>query len=85
MSVTGENRQIYIAKYANYMLNLRTREQTRAFVEGLRSVLPEKSLDLFFPDEIQKLISGGHNEISIEDLMHHSHFNGYNVDEKALH
>ena len=47
-------------------------------------MLPEKSLDLFFPDEIQKLISGGHNEISIDDLMHHSHFNGYNVDEKAL-
>jgi ubiquitin-protein ligase E3 C len=82
--VTSENRQIYIAKYANYILNQRTKEQTVAFVSGLKSVLPDASLDLFFPDEIQKLISGGVNDISIQDLMANTRFNGYNVDERAL-
>ena len=85
VAVTGENRQIYIAKYANYILNQRTREQTAAFVGGLKSVLPDCSLDLFSPDEIQKLISGGVNEISIEDLMVNTKFNGYKVDERCLH
>jgi hypothetical protein len=33
--VTNENRHLYIAKYADYMLNKRTREQTRAFVSGI--------------------------------------------------
>ena len=50
--VTNDNRQIYIAKYANYILNQRTKEQTIAFVSGLKSVLPDASLELFFPDEI---------------------------------
>jgi len=82
--VTNDNRQIYIAKYANYILNQRTREQTNAFVTGLRSVLPDASLDLFFPDEIQKLISGGLNEISVEDLMQNTRFHNYKVDERCL-
>lgn len=50
--VTNENRHLYIAKYANYILNQRTSQQTKAFVDGIKSVLPEKSLELFFPDEI---------------------------------
>jgi len=41
-------------------------------------------LDLFSPDEIQKLISGGLNEISIEDLMANTKFNGFKVDERCL-
>lgn len=55
-----------------------------AFVNGLKSVLPDASLELFFPDEIQKLISGGVNDISIQDLMLNTRFHGYNVDERAL-
>lgn len=74
MPVTSENRQVYIAKYANYILNQRTKEQTVAFVSGLKSVLPDDSFDLFFPDEIQKLISGGVNDISVQDLMANTKF-----------
>jgi len=47
-------------------------------------VLPDASLDLFFPDEIQKLISGGLNEISVEDLMQNTRFHNYKVDERCL-
>jgi len=34
------------------MLNMRTAEQTKAFVKGLRSVIPQEYLSYFFPDEI---------------------------------
>ena len=63
--VTAENRLIYIVKYANYMLNTRTLQQTRAFIGGLRKVIPAEALSYFYPHEIQLLITGGLNEIDI--------------------
>ena len=50
--VTNDNRLQYIMYYANYMLNLRTQEQTRHFVKGLESVIPKDVLGMFFPNEI---------------------------------
>jgi len=35
ISVTNGNRPIYIMHLVNYLLNLRTYEQTKAFVRGL--------------------------------------------------
>jgi ubiquitin-protein ligase E3 C len=39
--VTNENKLHYIALYCNYMLNVRTQAQTRAFTQGLKTVIPE--------------------------------------------
>lgn len=36
---------------------------------------------MFFPDEIQLLISGGRNEIDIDDLRANTTYNGYLKDE----
>jgi hypothetical protein len=66
--VTAENRLIYIVKRANYVLNIRTKEQTNAFIRGLLKVIPKDSLSYFYPHEIQLLLTGGMNEIDINDL-----------------
>jgi len=65
VDVTGDNRLIYIANFADYMLNKRTAAQTQAFIKGLRKVIPAELLTYFYPHEIQLLITGGLNEIDI--------------------
>lgn len=70
--VTNENRMLYIMKYSNYMLNVRTQKQISAFVKGLRVVIPLEYTSYFFPDEIQLLISGGTNDINFHDLQDHT-------------
>ena len=78
ISVTNGNRPIYIMHLVNYLLNLRTYEQTKAFVRGLQSVFPEDYLGYFFPDEVELLISGGINEIDIDDLQANTVLNHFN-------
>merc|ERR1711871_398955 len=59
VDVTGDNRLIYIANFADYMLNKRTAAQTGAFIKGLIKVIPADLLTYFYPHEIQLLITGG--------------------------
>ena len=77
IAVTNENKMIYIMHYTNYMLNLRTQMQVKSFVKGLRHVIQQDWLSYFYPDEIQLLISGGLNEISIPDLRANTKYNGW--------
>ena len=77
IAVTSHNRPIYIMHLVNYLLNLRTYEQTKAFVRGLKSVFPEDYLGYFFPDEVELLISGGINEIDIDDLRANTVLQGF--------
>ena len=51
--------------YANLILNKKDGEQVKAFKAGLSDVIDPTILTMFFPDEIQLLISGGLNEINI--------------------
>ena len=44
------------------------------FVRGMRTVFGEEYFSIFFPDEIEKLISGGKSEIDIEDLQTHAKY-----------
>jgi E3 ubiquitin-protein ligase NEDD4 len=39
---------------------------------------------MFFPDEIQLLISGGLNEIDIEDLKKNTNYNGYDASDSYI-
>lgn len=66
--VTQENKMQYIMLYANFLLNKKDGSQTKAFVEGMHEVIDPNLLSMFFPDEIQLLISGGLNDIDIKDL-----------------
>ena len=65
----------------NYLLNRSTYEHTKAFVRGLQLVFPEDYLSYFFPDEVELLISGGINEIDIDDLKDNTNLNHFKPEE----
>ena len=46
-------------------------------MHGMHEVIEPELLSMFFPDEIQLLISGGLNEIDIADLREHTTYHGY--------
>ena len=39
---------------------------------------------MFFPNELQLLISGGQNEIDIQDLKNHTTYNGYSQNDSYI-
>jgi len=75
--VTNDNKMQYIMMYANFLLNKKDGDQAKAFVAGMHEVIDPDLLSMFFPDEIQLLISGGLNEIDISDLRKNASYNGY--------
>jgi len=82
--VTNENKLHYITLYANYMLNSKIRPQVAAFQEGLFSVIKKEELSLFFSDEIQLLISGGKNDIDIDDLRRNTVYHGFRESDPYI-
>ena len=42
----------YVMRYADYVLNKKDGEQTKAFTEGMQEVIEPELLSMFFPDEI---------------------------------
>lgn len=82
--VTNENKMQYIRLFANYILNKKEGEQSKAFMEGMHEVIDPELLQMFFPDEIQLLISGGRNEIDVADLREHTTYNGYDKRESYI-
>ncbi|CAG8467534.1 1607_t:CDS:10 [Acaulospora morrowiae] len=58
MMVTNENRIQYLYLMADYRLNKQNKEQTKAFIDGFQSVIPENWLRMFSPPELQRVISG---------------------------
>ena len=82
--VINENKMQYIRLFANYILNKREGEQSKAFSEGMHMVIDPELLHMFFPDEIQLLISGGRNEIDIKDLREHTNYNGFGANESYI-
>lgn len=52
VAVTNQNKMQYIMLYANYILNKKEGEQSKAFMEGMHEVIDPELLSMFFPDEI---------------------------------
>lgn len=77
--VTNENRLMYVSLYANWLLNGRIKEQNHAFVRGMRSVFSEEFFSIFYPEEIDTLISGGKSEIDTEDLRKFTKYQGWDL------
>lgn len=83
VSVSNENRLLYITLYANWLLTGRIREHVSFFVRGMRSVFDEEYFSIFFPDEIEMLISGGKSEIDIDDLQRSVRYDNWNFNDQA--
>lgn len=50
----------------------------------MHEVIDPEMLTMFFPDEIQLLISGGKNEIDIADLRANCVYNGYDQRDSYM-
>merc|ERR1712023_462415 len=66
--VKKENILQYVVKVADYILNKEFAPQCRAFLRGLRMLIPEQLLKIFSPNELQTLISGSDKPLDVSDL-----------------
>ncbi|KAI1314908.1 Ubiquitin-protein ligase E3B [Mortierella claussenii] len=78
MAVTKENRIHYIFKVSDYRLNKQIQGQSKAFIEGFRSIIPPHWIAIFSPQELQRVISGEDVDFDVQDLRTHTEYhNGY--------
>lgn len=58
ISLTGDNRKLYVEKYVQWLLVESVSQQFCDFKDGFMRVVTEASLKLFRADELEKLIAG---------------------------
>ncbi|CEP11047.1 hypothetical protein [Parasitella parasitica] len=77
-AVTNSNKIEYIYLMADYKLNQRAKEQTKALIRGFRTVISENWIRLFSPPELQRVLSGEDTDFDVNDLRRHTQYdNGY--------
>jgi ubiquitin-protein ligase E3 C len=79
MSVTNENRLLYLASVARHRLLVQPQRQTRAFLKGLSEIVNPSWLSMFNQAELQTLIGGDSSEIDVEDLRRNTLYGGIYV------
>ena len=76
LSVTNENRLVYISLVARHRLQFQPRFQTSAFLRGLGQIVSPSWLSMFNQSELQTLISGSRTSIDINDLRRNTLYGG---------
>lgn len=76
MTVTNENRLLYITYVARHRLVAQAFAQTRAFLRGLGLLIDPAWLGMFNQSELQRLVGGDSSDIDIEDLRAHTQYSG---------
>ncbi|KAL0084134.1 hypothetical protein F4703DRAFT_1859369 [Phycomyces blakesleeanus] len=77
-AVTDSNKVEYVYLMADYKLNQQAKEQTKAFINGFRSVIFDGWIKVFSPPELQRVISGEDTDFDVHDLRRHTDYqNGY--------
>ncbi|KAG6809182.1 hypothetical protein H0H92_001273 [Tricholoma furcatifolium] len=85
VSVTEENRVDYIQKVVDYKLNEQFIKQSRAFFEGIGTMIEPRLIRMFHRQEIQTLISGPNKPIDLDDLRRHTTYtNSYHDKEETI-
>jgi ubiquitin-protein ligase E3 C len=79
ISVTNENRVLYISGVARHRLHGQPFHQTRAFLRGLGDIINPSWLSMFNQNELQTLIGGDSSEIDVEDLRRNTAYSGVYV------
>lgn len=83
--VTKANMLQYIHSIANYKLNTVLGPQTKAFLQGVGSIISLDWLGMFNANELQMLISGGKASIDIADLKANCVYsNGYHIQHPTI-
>ncbi|KAH8582001.1 E3A like HECT domain containing ubiquitin ligase [Cryptosporidium sp. chipmunk genotype I] len=75
--VNSENKIVYIKLLTHYKLIKSIKLQAEAFLRGLSTVIPNESLRLFSPYELQSLISGVYQKLDVNNLKLNTCYTGY--------
>lgn len=85
MTVTNENRLLYISYVAWHRLARQPFRQTQAFLRGLGKIIDPAWLGMFNQNELQRLVGGDSSEIDVEDLRRHTVTSGvYEIGTDGL-
>ncbi|GBC22980.2 uncharacterized protein OCT59_014075 [Rhizophagus irregularis] len=79
--VTDDNKIQYSYYLADYKLNQQAKEQTRAFINGFQSMIPENWLRMFSPPELQHVLSGEDADWEVSDLRKYTVYHGGYFDQ----
>lgn len=87
ISVTNENRLVYISYVARHRLQIQPHFQTSAFLRGLGTIISPSWLSMFNQTELQTLVGGDSSEIDVADLRRNTLYGGlYQLgDDKEEH
>lgn len=78
IEVTKDNRINYIFQVSDYRLNKQIQDQSRAFIEGFRSVIPLPWISIFSPQELHRVMAGDDVDFDVQDLRSYTEYqNGY--------
>ncbi|KAI8336574.1 hypothetical protein BC941DRAFT_427474 [Chlamydoabsidia padenii] len=78
IGVNNENKLEYVYLMADFKLNQQARDQTKAFIQGFRSIISAGWIKVFSPPELQRVISGEDMDFDVPDLRRHTQYqNGY--------
>lgn len=76
ISVTNENRLVYISYVARHRLQFQPHLQTSAFLRGLGTIISPSWLSMFNQSELQTLVGGDSSEIDVSDLRRNTIYSG---------
>ncbi|KAE8450884.1 hypothetical protein EG329_005324 [Mollisiaceae sp. DMI_Dod_QoI] len=79
ISVTNENRLLYVSCVARHRLQKQPYHQTQAFLKGLSEIVNPSWLSMLNQSELQTLIGGDSSEIDVEDLRRNTLYGGVYV------
>ncbi|CAI5968216.1 unnamed protein product, partial [Closterium sp. NIES-65] len=85
IAVTNENKLQYIHAVADYKLNRQMAAVVAAFLRGLSDLIQPEWLRLFSPKEFNQLLSGGEQDVDVEDLKAHTRYSGgYTESDRTI-
>lgn len=84
VDVTSQNAARFVALRAHHMLNKQIARQTKAFLLGFRQVVPLRYLRMFTPTELQRVLGGAEEGVSVEDLRAHVKYEGYGPESETV-
>ncbi|KUI69701.1 hypothetical protein VM1G_05521 [Cytospora mali] len=76
MTVTNENKLLYINYVARHRLLMQPARITRAFLTGLGTIIEPAWMSMFNQSELQRLVGGDSSEIDVEDLRRNTFYSG---------
>jgi ubiquitin-protein ligase E3 B len=85
IQVTNDNRISYIHLVAQFHLFTQIKQQSAAFVNGFRSIIPREWTACFSAVELQRLISGDDTELDVDDLKRNTvYYGGYHSSHRVI-